>query len=202
MAKQHQRKAVVFVSLIGVLTLTTTFLLALAPAPLAPGAQATLFNAQSTPTHDLSMVFQTDRPVQRGYWSGILIHHSHTPGGDARSLAHPQHGVGDHFVIGNGAGSADGQIEISARWMSQAGALAPEGSAAMDRRCISICLVGNFDEASPSPLQLQRTAQLVTTLQGQLGIPADRVWTLKTRQSAAGVGSHFPDAQFRGMLLR
>lgn len=202
MAKQHQRKAIVFVSLIGVLTLTTTFLLALAPAPLAPGAAATLFNVQSTPTTDLSMIFQTDRAVQRGYWSGILVHHSRTASGDARSLADPELGVGDHFVIGNGQGAADGQIEISARWMSQVGALAPAGSASLDRRCISVCLVGDFDQTGPTALQLQRTAELVNTLQRQLNIPDGRVWTLKTRDSSAGIGQRFPDADFRRMLAR
>jgi hypothetical protein len=201
-AKQHQRKAIVFVSLMGVLTLTTTLLLAMAPAPLAPGAQATLFNAQSTPSGSLDTVFATDKPIQRGYWSGILIHHSRTPAGDARSLAHPELGVGDHFVIGNGDGAVDGQIEISARWMAQTGALAPQGSASMDRRCISICLVGDFDQSAPTRLQLQRAAALVSTLQNQLNIPADRIWTLKTRASAAGIGANFPDGEFRRLLTR
>lgn len=202
MARSYQRKAVVFLSFAGVLTLTTMFLLALSPAPLKPDSQTTLWSTQPVSSDELAILFQTDRPIQTGYWSGILIHHSKTPGGNRLSLADPESGEKDHFVIGNGQGALDGEIQISSRWRLQTGALPPTGSTGMDRRCISICVVGDFDKTRPTELQMDRLIRLVRALQTRLGIPAERVWMLSDRPTAAGIGSGFPYHRVTSSLIR
>lgn len=200
--QSYQRKAVVFLSFAGVLTLTTMFLLALSPAPLKPDSQSPLWNAQPVGSDELGIIFQTDRPIQTGYWSGILIHHSKTLSGNGLSLSDPERGEKDHFIIGNGLGALDGEIQISSRWRSQTGALPPAGTGGMDRRCISICLVGDFDQTGPTDLQMDRLIRLVRTLQSRLKIPAERVWMLSDRPDAGGIGSRFPRHQIDSSLIR
>ncbi len=186
-AKKHQRKAIGFVSLVGILTLTTAFLLALAPAPLTPGTQTTLYNVQPAATSGMEAVFQTDRPVRTGQWTGILIRQSRTTNGSARTIATPTAGVGDHFVIGNGRGSANGEIEVSARWMAQMPAMSASDATPVDAKWILICLIGDFDKSKPTELQVARLTTLVAELQSRLSIPSNHVWTLPgTRLSQAG----------------
>ncbi len=167
MAKQNKRKAIVFFSLIGSLSVTTTLLLALAPAPLTPGAAATLFNANTvqSPLADMGSVYRTDRPIVAGAWTDIIVRRDRGISTDGPSLA-------DHFVIGNGInGGADGEIRIAARWMSQTPASSIRGAGS--DRCISICVAG--DVGGVTILQNQRLEQLLASLKQQLGINADRV---------------------------
>src|SRR5205809_827024 len=60
-------------------------------------------------------------------------------------------GLGYHFVIGNGTGSGDGQVEVGYRWKRQmVGAHA--GNAEYNQRGIGICLVGDFQNGhNPTP---------------------------------------------------
>lgn len=180
MAKQNKRKAIVFFSLIGVLSFTTTLLLALAPAPLTPGAAVTLFNANTvrSPLADMGSVYHTDRPIQAGVWTDIVIRRDRGISTDGPSLA-------DHFVIGNGVnGGADGEIRIAARWMSQTPAASIRGVGS--ERCISICVAGDVDGVTI--LQSQRLEQLLGSLKQQLGIEASRVRVVSGAPALAVLG--------------
>jgi hypothetical protein len=109
--------------------------------------------------------------------------------------------MGDHFVIGNGDGAIDGELQIGQRWMQQASAKAPIRGSKIDPACISICLVGDFDRTVPTSTQLRRLAQLIGTLQGRFQIPADSVQLMEQPASVAGVGKYFPTTAFRTQLL-
>ncbi len=195
-AKQHKRKAIVFVSLVGVLTFTSALLLVLAPAPLGgPGSNVTLLNSQSAAGADMQAVFSTQRPITSGRWTSILIRHSRTSG--SQTL-----GNGDHFIISNGNGGVEGQIAMGGRWLNQVPAMAPDGASSIDDGCITICLVGDFDIAVPRYVQVRQLSELVKTLQAGLGIPTNRVWTLDEPRSSASVGRLFPVAEFRDSLMR
>ena len=196
--KQAHRKFYVFASLITVLTLTSALLLALAPAPLIPDASSSLFAIDAPDSMDV--IFRTTTPTQRERWAYIYIHQSQTPGGNALTLAQRRGGFGDHFVIGNGDGAIDGEIQIAQRWDAQMPANPPIGAASMDPTCISICIIGDFDQARPTPTQLRRLAQLVNTLQARFRIAADHVMIAQA-SSPAGVGRHFPVQDFRHLLL-
>jgi hypothetical protein len=199
----HQkRKFVVFSSLVGVLTLTSALLLALAPAPLTADAASSLFAVDQPAT--LDVIFDTNVPANPGRWKYIYIHHSRTPAGNATTLAADARGplgMGDHFVIGNGDGAIDGEIQVGQRWMQQAPAAAPVKGSKIDPACISICLVGDFDRTVPTSTQMRRLAQLVGTLQGRHQIPAANVQLMDQAASAAGVGRYFPSTAFRTQLL-
>jgi hypothetical protein len=112
--------------------------------------------------------------------------------------------MGDHFLIGNGDGLMDGEIQIGQRWNRQQGALPPAGArfgAAAGGAIVSIALVGDFDKTVPTPTQLRRLNQLVGTLQGELRISAGNVLVMDTPRSAAGIGRYFPKSGFRAQLL-
>jgi hypothetical protein len=159
-----------------VLTITSGLLMAVAPAPLRPGLSTTLFNS-GTVRSDLAPVLQTDRPLTANRWTRILIRDSRTSSGNAQTLAHPTAGVGDHFILCNGDGGADGEIQIASRWSNQSAALPPAGLDAIDPNCISICVIA--PTGGRTPAQLQRLQQLVDTLRQQWNIPADQVWTVR-----------------------
>ena len=197
--KHSQRKFIVFTSLIGVLTVTSALLLALAPAPVSPDAASSLYAIDAPST--LDVIFQTKAPAEPGRWKYVYIRHTRTPGGNALTLGQNSHGIGDHFVIGNGDGAIDGEIQIGQRWNQQLAALPPIKGSTIDPACVSISLVGDFDRSVPTPTQLHRLSQLVRTLQTRLGIPRDGVILLNQSNSPAGSGKYFPTTAFRGELL-
>ena len=197
--KKSQRKLIVFSTLLGVLSLTSALLMALAPAPLAPDAATSLFAVDEPRSMDA--VFETKTPVPANHWKYVYIHHSKTPAGNAITLSQDTAGIGDHFVIGNGDGLMDGEIQVGQRWNNQQLAAPPTGASKINPACISICLVGDFDKKVPTPTQLRRLAQLVDALQGQLHIDAADVLLIDEPQSPAGIGRYFPQSAFRGQLL-
>jgi hypothetical protein len=197
--KEPRRNLVVFTCLLGGLTLTSALLLALAPAPLIPDATRSLFAIEAPRT--LDVIFETRVPAQPHRWQYIYIRHSRTAGGSAVTLSQANGGLTDHFVIGNGDGCVDGEIQISHRWNEQLPAGIPPGTQGIDPACISICLIGDFDRMMPTQTQLRRLAQLTSTLQGQFGIPSDRVYLVPAAPGSAGVGQYFPIEEFRQQLL-
>lgn len=199
-ASNSRRTVVVFSTLLVVLALTSILLLAMAPAPLTPDASSTLF-ALDAP-NSLDVIFDTQTPAQPGRWKSIYIHHSATLAGTVGTLSQSDGGFGEHFLIGNGDGCVDGELQIGQRWNHQLAASAPAGASDLSSDSISICLVGNFDSAAPTPTQLRRLEQLVQTLQGRYHIPASEVWFFQQSVSPAGIGRYFPLTAFHDSLLK
>ena len=188
-----------FVSLVGVLMLTSALLLALAPAPLSPEATSSLFAVDAPQSYDV--LFDTNVPVTAGRWKFIYIHHSQTPSGSAQSLCTTEAGLPDHFVIGNGDGCGDGEIQIGQRWAQQTAAGVTPGASEIRADCISICVIGDFNHARPTPTQERRLAQLVSALQGRLKVNGKAVSLYPRTASPAGIGRYFPEAEFRARIL-
>lgn len=130
----------------------------------------------------LYRIARTARPIEpdpawrvaklRNTWHWIVIHHSATRGGSARSIGrnhrlvrHMKNGLAYHFVIGNGHGSPDGKVEIGGRWRRQlqGGHLREKTHRGwqLNRESIGICLIGNFMNRGP-------TAKQVASLKGLL----------------------------------
>lgn len=179
------RSVVVFSTLVGILSLTSVILLLLAPAPLKPGAAESLF-AVDTPD-EMAAIFQTHKPLAA--WNYIYIHQSGTE--PAVEL------TGDHFIIGNGTEQGDGELQISQRWIDQAAGSPPPGAQSLASNCISICVMGNFDQAPPTPTQLRRLGQLIAGLQGRLQLPSAHVVFVEHASKAAGIGQYFPVTAFQ-----
>lgn len=116
---------------------------------------------------------QVERLVGSPYgsvrWRTITVHHSATRYGNGKVFDrhHRMRGMGGlfyHFLIGNGNGLGDGQIEVGWRWKRQ--------REVNRRRDIQICLVGNFMKQQVSPRQYQALKRLVAVLRRRYGITA------------------------------
>ena len=121
-------------------------------------------------------------PVAPRNWQYIVIHHSASPGGNAtvfdREHREDNHWdeLGYHFVIDNGRGAPDGEIEVGPRWLKQKwGAHAKTPDNKYNDYGIGICFVGNFMDAKPTAKQMASATRLVAWLMQTYDIPADRV---------------------------
>lgn len=199
----YSRRALFLTFFIALMVGTTALLKAMAPLPMRPDAADTLFALGSSDS--LDRIFQMDEPVRADHWRYLYIHQSKTTGGNALTLGPGTDGVGDHFVIGNGNGLNDGELQISQRWNHQLPAISPASSVNVDADCISVCIVGDFDHAPPTPMQLGRLGQLVQTLQNRCSIPSNHVlWMTQSgsigHSTAAGIGRFFPASAFHEQL--
>lgn len=195
--KMPKRNAIVLASLLGALVFTSVLLLTLAPSPLAPDAARRLFEVYDE-------ALNPNDPLQPGRWSTIYIHHSKTRAGDAGTVI--RGGMGDHFLIGNGNGCEDGEIQVGQRWVFQQ----PANLAGLDKipalarssdRCITICLVGDLDRTAPTKAQVRQLEALVQTLQRKLNIPAQAVVAFDQPNNPLGIGKFFPARAFAQNLL-
>lgn len=189
-----QRRFYVMVCLVTMLSFTSVLLMVLSPRPLRPDAVSSLFAIDSSDS--LDAIYRTDRPVQPGRWKYVYVRHSNTAGGNAFTLA-GQHGLGDHFVICNGEGGVDGELQVGHRWNDQQSALPPPGVAWLAPDCVSICMVGDFDTGKPTDAQLRRLRQLLGSLRTRLSIEPDAVYLLQDTPGPAGTGRLFPVASLR-----
>jgi hypothetical protein len=143
-------------------------------------------------------------------WQAIIVHHSATSNGNT-AIFDKQHreemhwdGVAYDFVIGNGTDSGDGQIEVTFRWRGQiAGAHCKTPNNWGNEKAIGVCLVGNFDNTSPTVRQMQSLVKLVRFLQNRYRIPKRFVYGHGTTPGARVTdcpGIRFPMARLRSML--
>jgi len=143
--------------------------------------------------------------VRANDWKWIVIHHSATPAGSAAQFdrSHRQKGwdeLGYHFVIGNGTGSRDGQIEVGSRWPKQKyGAHAKTPDNRFNDFGIGICLVGDFDIDRPTAAQVRAVAKLAAYLMQTYHIPPNRVIGHCDAKPTDCPGRHFSVAQVRQM---
>ena len=150
-----------------------------------------------TPTRWSGNPWKPDVPPRT--WNSIVIHHTATDQGDVASI-HDAHlakkwlGIGYHFVIGNGNGMGDGEIEATFRWREQLHG-AHAGDEDYNEHGVGVCLVGNFEKHSPTPQQMAAVKRLVATLKREYGISAERVIGHSEVKATACPGKHFPMAE-------
>jgi hypothetical protein len=195
---KSRRNFYVVMVLAGVLTGTSVLLLALAPSPLQPSAWNVL--AAVDDPRSLEAIFKTQNRIQPGRWKYIYIHQSKTAGGNAMNFSKPSDGWGDHFLIGNGDGCGDGEIQAGQRWNQQMSALPPAGAGSIHPACVSICVVGDLDRMKPTAMQMKRLTQLVNALQDRLRVPPAGVLMIES-DSTVGMGKYFPAAEVKERLL-
>lgn len=153
--------------------------------------------------NELAYPDKADRP-----WKFIVLHHSATADGDYAQIDREHKktlgfdGCGYHFVIGNGTGSGDGQIEVAARWNQQKQGVHCRNAKTHDVEDygIGICLIGNLDQESPTPRQVAAMQALVAYLEERYNIAPARVATHKHLAATATVcpGRYFPDGALAG----
>lgn len=199
------RPQIVWLSLMGSMTAVGGLLLMLdgTRAPRLDGLALARPVVASGPSA-IEMVFDTRSTVETQRWDGVVIHHSGAMLGSAAQLAADHearglHGLGYHFVVGNGRGAGDGEIHVGYRWLDQLPGAHVAGSDAdaYNRRYIGLCLVGDGDRRSFSDAQLVRAAELTAALLDRLGLDVDNVLTHRDLAATSSPGRHFPEAEFR-----
>ena len=188
------RGIIVSIALVAALGLTTALLALLSPSPLSPD-----FTGQLSRSSDsLEPLFAIEPGIQPGRWTAVYVHHSNTPSGNASTLADAARergilGTPDHFVIGNGDGMNDGEIQFTERWTRQLPAAPPALGVRIEPDCISICLIGDFDRNRPTVAQRARLDQVLAVLAERLNLRPDQLIRLEMLNSAAGTGSLMDD---------
>ena len=187
------------------------------PAPVISGQyHSPVRPVQVSPTP--AVVSRPDVPakwiptgVTERRWTAIIIHHSATAKGNMavfdkehREQMHWE-GIGYDFVIGNGKGSGDGQVEVTFRWTQQKVGAHVGGTPGnwANKQGIGICLVGNFNRTHPSWRQMQSLTKLVSYLQKRYAIPKSRIYGHGTTPGARPTdcpGSNFPMARLKANL--
>jgi N-acetyl-anhydromuramyl-L-alanine amidase AmpD len=142
--------------------------------------------------------------VEENEWKYVVLHHSATDEGNAdnfdryhREEKKWSHGLAYHFVIGNGNGSGNGEIEVGDRWKKQIHG-AHTANMDLNRIAIGICLVGNFEEDSePTDNQFKSLISLVTYLSKRYNIPNSRIvkHSQVIQKGTACPGKNFPYRQ-------
>jgi hypothetical protein len=109
-------------------------------------------------------------------WKYIIIHHSATQAGSVKAF-HKYHskqgfgGIAYHFVIGNGKGMKDGEVQETFRWKQQiAGTHVSVNSWEHNVFGIGICLVGNLENTPPTKSQLKALSTLLHSLKAKFNI--------------------------------
>lgn len=129
------------------------------PVPTIPGTNIAVPRAWEQPAD-----------AEKRSWKYIVIHHSASDSGGAAAFDswHRQRGfdeLGYHFVIDNGEGGIDGNVEVGSRWYKQKqGAHTKSSDGRYNDQGIGICLVGNFEKSSPTPAQWASLVKLVAYL--------------------------------------
>jgi hypothetical protein len=193
----ERRTLIVWGLLIVSLSMVSGLLFALDPTPHAPAVGPVLTVLDPSPG-DLDGLINTRQPVAKERWDSIVICHSGQSHGSAETLsrAHQSQGLGGlafHFVVGNGDGAYDGEIQAGYRWSRQL-------DGAVRAQTISICLIGNADRTRPTQDQMEQLTRLVTSLQKKFGIPAERVYLHRELAQTTSPGLLFDAPRFRKHL--
>lgn len=204
----ERRTIIVLASLLVSMTAVSGLLLILEPTPLARSG-GPLLTVLSGSSRGMSSIFATEPEPDPQRWRAIVIHHSGRPYGNAQTLANRHRalgrgGLGYHFVIGNGEGADDGEIQMGYRWTRQLDGRHVEGSEGApwyNHHAIGICLIGDGDRKAPTRVQMEQLLRVVNALQARLRIPADHVLLHANIADTSGPGVLFPVAAFRQQLI-
>jgi len=113
-------------------------------------------------------------------WNSIEVHFSGTRSGDIQRLAE-RYGLSNsedlncHFVIYNGAGGGDGQIQPTEKWQRQ-WSIIPNRTWHGSTQTIRIFVVADGETAYPTDSQVRRTEILTERLCRKFGIQGESVY--------------------------
>ncbi|KAF0244678.1 MAG: negative regulator of beta-lactamase [Planctomycetota bacterium] len=154
------------------------------PEPLPPEPSPGIPYSQipALPASLQGVLGQLVRPETRE-WRSIVVHHSGGASGNAaefdrmhREVNGWEHGLGYHFVVGNGAGSPAGFVEVGGRWIAQLhGAHAGAKATEYNQHGIGICVVGNYEEVEVHETVYSGLRDLVAWLAKRYSISPARI---------------------------
>jgi hypothetical protein len=107
-------------------------------------------------------------------WTSIEIYFSGTQHGNLLQPAESAD-LNCHFLICNGAGGGDGEIQASEQWQRQ-WSIRPSRTWQGSDKTIRVCLIGDGVRTAPTNYQLKRLETLLEALSRKFGIPAHSVY--------------------------
>ena len=115
-----------------------------------------------------------------GRWESIEVYYSGTKAGNIEQIASlsglaSSDDINCHFVVCNGLGGSDGQIQTTEKWQKQ-WSIRPGPTWQGSDRTIRICLVGDAVSVPATNFQLKRLEMLLEALCRKFHIPADNVY--------------------------
>ncbi|MGB2809983.1 MAG: hypothetical protein WBC22_19750 [Sedimentisphaerales bacterium] len=113
-------------------------------------------------------------------WGRIEIYYSGTKAGNIEQLASlgglaSAEDINCHFVICNGLGASDGQIQPTEKWQNQ-WSIIPGRSWYGSGQTVRICVIADGKTAHPTDSQKRRSQALVGELQRMFGIQPESVY--------------------------
>lgn len=167
----RDRNTKVFVAALISIGIGVIVLKALGSNPPVAGAFSLSEYYHLTPIEEIisSDVFQTSRD-----WECIEIGYSGTKAGNIKQLA-SLNGLAEsgdincHFVIGNGLGAGDGQIQTTEKWKRQ-WLVAPVRTRYGSERTIHIRVIADNKSVGLTDFQIKRTELLADVLSRKFGI--------------------------------
>ncbi len=159
---KQKRTLFVVISLVASMTIGALFLMALDPQIPSGGAYSLASYLRLDPVENAAFRPITTQPAE---WNRIEVYYSRTASGNAEDLAVVSH-LRDtpraefHFVIGNGKGVQDGQIQYTNSWKIQQTA----------NGIIRICVVADLYNSPATDYQVRRATALVEALSRKFGI--------------------------------
>lgn len=161
------RQAKVFVALVVSMTAGIILLKVLGSNPPSAGAFCLAQYRQLIPVEE-AIYSRAAQSADR--WNHIQVYYSGTKSGNSQQLAllAGWEDIKCHFVICNGLGGDDGQIQRTEKWERQwpVNYESPDQGRqiAKGRKTICICVIADGKSAHPTDLQIKRTEVLVEGL--------------------------------------
>ncbi len=166
----------VLICLVAAMTVGATVLMALDNQSPSGGAFSL---ASYTNLNPIAQVALTITPADPENWNRIEICYNKMPADNIEQLAESvglssSNDVNYHFVICNGAGGSDGQIQPSEKWRWQRPCL-PSGNWYGSSQTVRICTIANGSKTTPTDCQVKRTAALVEALARNFNISSQQI---------------------------
>ena len=158
----HRREEKVFAALLVSITAGAIVLMVLGNNPPSAGAFSLSRYYRLDP---IEKVILARSPQSPGRWSCIEIYYSGTKAGNIEQLAslsglaNPKD-INCHFVICNGLGGGDGQIQTTEKWQRQ----------------WSVCIRADGKTTLPTDFQIKRVEELVEKLYRKFNIQLESIY--------------------------
>ncbi len=120
----------------------------------------------------------SEAPQSPSRWKAIEVYFSNTRAGNKKQLASLKglasvKDLNCHFVVCNGLGGSDGQIEVTEKWQKQWSAI-PSVTFFGSAQTIRICVIS--DQESLTDTQMKRTEALVELLYRKFQITPENIY--------------------------
>lgn len=172
----NSRVVKVLASLVASMTIGAGVLLVLGQRPLPAGAFSLASYSDLGPVELAVNDCRSSRP---GRWQRLEVFYSRTAAGNVEQIAalrglESSEDVNFHFLVCNGRGGEDGQIQTTARWSKQWSCV-PGGSWYGSNETVRVCVIADDAAAGATDCQMKRTAELVEVLARKYAIGQHRI---------------------------